>query len=140
MADVIRRYSDDLFPTGKTERPGFSGLMAQNPLTEIIANALRNAQAQAASKNVGEYKGSESKRAITNFAKDFLKGLPSGMREAMIQMAIENAVIPVGKRQVTFSPSESGLGLNAKLSNTFGGDITLGLDPNFYGLTYQRQF
>ena len=159
MPEIIRKYADMLYPTpqrkpvslemavGRGMQDDFEtypgrndGLLRQNPLVSIIADALDEATIAAAQQNIGEYKGGDSGKVIKRFMKDIAGNIPAGLRNAMIRMASENAVIPAGNREITFAPSEGGRGMDTTLSNVFGGDLTLGLDPSFLGLRFQRQF
>lgn len=113
-------------------------LLSKNPLTAILLNAVRQSALNAAQINQGEFKGGQTGMVAKRLLKDTAGGLPSAFRNAMIQVASENAAIPVGKREITFAPSERGVETN--LSNVFGGNATLSLDPNFLGVKFARRF
>ena len=143
MAAVIRQYSDRLYPTrdgdALNQPPSpLTEAMYQHPVTALIASALSQAQIDSAFKNAQQTSGGDSGKVIGGFAKDLVKNLPKKLRGSLINMVASNAVIPFGKKTMTFAPNESGVDVN--LSNAMGGDMTLSVDPKFVGLKYQRQF
>lgn len=160
MAEILRKYADDQYPTRPlpfkmdTDLRGeisdienensLSATISGNPILKIIANALDDARVKGATKNIGEYKGKESGKVIKNFLKDSASEIPESLRsefrKALIDIASENVSIPIGQRNMTFAQSEAGQGMDATLSNVYGGDLTFALDPQFLGLKFRKQF